>query len=351
MLIVALIAVLLLAAAAGLAFSAIREPRSQNLDRIEAYGYQAKASPVIVNKKQARKAVDSFASSIGNAAASRLRGLREEELQRELVSAGFYGIGARRFVGYRVLLTIALPVVLIWAFGLLGSSTPLLLLLGVLGVVVGWVGPTFVVHRRARMRLQRIDDTLPELIDLLVVTLEAGVGFAAAMRMSAERLEGPLGDEVRLTIQEQALGLSTLVALENWLQRCETPSVRSFVRAMVQGDRLGVSIGQILRNLAVEMRARRKQVIEERAQKAPVKILFPLVFDLSGDLRDHPRARALHDLLVAEVARSCPPALLFSPRRAPARRLRRAGSRRGPAGRRSGPLRSGWRRGACGRCS
>ncbi len=119
---------------------------------------------------------------------------------------------------------------------------------------------------------------MPALIDLLVVTLEAGVAFTQALRMASERLTGPLGQEVRLTIQEQSLGLSTLEALENWLRRCDTPAVRSFVRAMVQGDRLGVSIGQILRNQAVEMRARQKHVIEERAQKAPVKILFPLVF-------------------------------------------------------------------------
>ncbi len=98
------------------------------------------------------------------------------------------------------------------------------------------------------------------------------------MRMASERLSGPLGEEIRLTIQEQALGLSSLEALENWLRRCDTPSVRSFVRAMVQGDRLGVSIGAILRNQAIEMRARQKAVVQERAQKAPVKILFPLVF-------------------------------------------------------------------------
>ena len=119
---------------------------------------------------------------------------------------------------------------------------------------------------------------LPELIDLLVVTLEAGVAFAAALQIAAERLQGPLGEEVRLTIQEQTLGLSMTEALENWLARCDTPSVRSFCRSMIQGDQLGVSIGQILRNLAVEMRARRKQTIEERAQKTPIKILFPLVF-------------------------------------------------------------------------
>jgi tight adherence protein C len=116
------------------------------------------------------------------------------------------------------------------------------------------------------------------MIDLLVVTLEAGIGFVQALNLAADRLTGPLGDEVRLTIQEQTLGLSMLEALENWLKRCDTPNVRSFVRAMVQGDRLGVSIGTILRNQAVEMRARQKAQVAERAQRAPIKILFPLVF-------------------------------------------------------------------------
>jgi tight adherence protein C len=96
--------------------------------------------------------------------------------------------------------------------------------------------------------------------------------------MTSERLSGPLGDELRLTLQEQRLGLSPVESLDNWLQRTDTPAVRAFVRAMTQGERLGISVGQILRNLAIEMRKRRRATAEERAQKAPIKILFPLVF-------------------------------------------------------------------------
>jgi tight adherence protein C len=81
-----------------------------------------------------------------------------------------------------------------------------------------------------------------------------------------------------LTIQEQNMGLTTAEALRNMLGRADTPAVRSFVRAVTQGETLGVSIGDILRSLATEMRKRRRAVAEERAQKAPVKILFPLVF-------------------------------------------------------------------------
>ncbi len=148
---------------------------------------------------------------------------REAEIQHELISAGFFNVGPRRFLGYRVLATVLLPILSLWLFALTGRLWS--------GVVpgragrsaLGWVGPNIVIHRRARQRLQTIDEGLPGLIDLLVVTLEAGVAFTAALRLASERLTGPLGDEIRLTIQEQSLGLSTLEALENWLKRCDTP--------------------------------------------------------------------------------------------------------------------------------
>jgi tight adherence protein C len=275
-----IIAVLMLAVAVALVTSAVLEPRvrrSEHISQIEAYGYSGRIDDT-KTKKPARKTIDDLAGSLGNWVATRVLSIKEDEVQRELIAAGYFNIGARKFLGYRVLATIIMPIVFGWLLGL-GGASAIVVLLGVLaGIGLGWVGPSFYVHRRAAQRLQSIDRALPNLIDLLVVTLEAGVAFTGALRMSSERLTGALGEEIRLTIQEQSLGLSTLEALENWLRRCDTPSVRSFVRAMVQGDKLGVSIGAILRNQAVEMRARQKHMIEERAQKAPVKILFPLVF-------------------------------------------------------------------------
>ena len=282
MILLLVLAVMLFAVAVSLGVSAALEGRvrrHENLTQITAYGYtglpDAPPQPPRVSR---RKSFDQLATSMGDFVARHIVNLHEEEIQRELITAGFYRVGARRFLGYRALAAIGLPIVCIWLFGLGGAPFLVIAICALIGFVVGWVGPNFVVHRRGRMRLRSIDDGLPGLIDLLVVTLEAGVGFTQALRMASERLSGPLGEEVRLTIQEQSLGLSTLEALENWLRRCDSPAVRSFVRAMVQGDRLGVSIGQILRNQAVEMRARQKHIIEERAQKAPIKILFPLVF-------------------------------------------------------------------------
>jgi tight adherence protein C len=274
--------VALIGFAAALAASALLQPRirrAENLTQIENYGYLGK--PAATPKPpgmSTRKSLDKLANSLGEFVSRRLVNFREEEIQRELISAGFYRIGPRRFLGYRALAAILLPFVLMWLAGLAGASPVWVVLFGFIGFAVGWLGPNFFLHRKAHGRLRTIDESLPALIDLLVVTLEAGVAFTQALRMASERISGPLGQEVRLTIQEQSLGLSMLEALENWARRCNTPAVRSFVRSMVQGDRLGVSIGQILRNQAVEMRARQKALIEERAQKAPVKILFPLVF-------------------------------------------------------------------------
>ena len=134
------------------------------------------------------------------------------------------------------------------------------------------------LKRRARKRLYDIDYALPSMIDLLVVTVEAGLGFSSAMQVAAEKLQGPLGDELRLTMQEQRMGLATRDALKNMADRADTAGMRTFVRAIVQGEQLGVSIGQILRALAVDMRKLRRAMAEERAHKAPVKMLFPLVF-------------------------------------------------------------------------
>src|SRR5688500_16964073 len=140
------------------------------------------------------------------------------------------------------------------------------------------MGPLTYVRRRARYRLESIDRGVPDLIDLLVVTIEAGLGLGASLSVAAERLEGPLGDEIRLALQEQRMGRGVTETLKGIQQRADTQAVRSFVRSIAQGETLGVSIGTIMRNLAVETRVRRRQYAEERAQKAPVKMLFPLIF-------------------------------------------------------------------------
>jgi tight adherence protein C len=276
----AVLGVVLVAVAIGSVVLAAVEPRvrrAEKLGLIDVYGYAAPTESDL-DVAPARRTLDGLAATLGDFATKHLSRLREEEVQKKLIAAGFFKLGARRFIGYQVLTTIGLPLVIVWLLILGGSSAASILLLAIIFGALGWIVPGFLLSMRARKRLSDIDYAMPELIDLLVVMLEAGIGFAGGLRMASERIGGALGDELRLTIQEQNLGLSTMDALENWLARCDTPAVSSFVRAMVQGERLGISIGQVLRNLALEMRKRRRQAAEERAHKSAIKILFPLVF-------------------------------------------------------------------------
>ena len=202
---------------------------------------------------------------------------KADEVRRQLVAAGMYRVTANKFLGYRILATVAMPLVWIW-FATTVSLSTLIAFIGTIACAyLGWALPLRIVKDRAKRRLAEVDYELPELIDLLVVTVEAGLGFVGSLQMASGRLAGPLGDELRLTLQEQNMGLSINEALANTMACCDTASMRSFVRSIVQGETLGVSIGQIMRDLAAEMRRRRKASAEERAQKAPIKILFPLV--------------------------------------------------------------------------
>lgn len=272
----------LVAAAAALIARGLLTPRirtGRTVDQVAAYGFTVPAPELPrAQRTPVLGLVDSVAARIGGVLATRFGTAREARIRLELVSAGIYSITPRRFLGYRALSLLAIPALVLWV-ATSAHLAPVLTVLGVvLALVAGWVLPNAIVDRRKRERFARIDRELPELIDLLVVTVEAGLGFNASLQVAARRLDGPLGDELRLTLQEQGLGLSTGEALRNMLVRSETPAMRSFVRSILQGEQLGVSIGQIMRNLAREMRLRRRQDAEERAQKAPVKMLFPLVF-------------------------------------------------------------------------
>jgi tight adherence protein C len=202
--------------------------------------------------------------------------INEDEIRTQLTAAGMYGTTPLTFVGARALAAAGMGGFLL-LLAVLGGG-PMLFFAALIAALLGWRVPNIVLERRGKERLVQIDRDMPELVDLLIVTVEAGVGFNASMQLAGGRMTGPLGDELRLSMQEQRMGLSTSESLSKMMKRVDTPSMRSFVRSILQGEQLGVSIGQILRNLASEMRKRRRAAAEERAQKAPIKLLFPLVF-------------------------------------------------------------------------
>jgi tight adherence protein C len=271
-----IVGTLLLGTSVGLLLRALAVPRlriAAQMRQLETYGFAEETAPV---EREATRPLAQLAERVGRATAARAPWLKPLA-PRELLAAGKYEVSADTFHGYRVLSTVGLGGFMLFV-AVAGSGGALMILLAVLTGLIAWMFPAAAVRTRGQRRLDRIDRDLPDLIDVLTVTIEAGLGFGGSLQLVANRFQGPLGDELRLALQEQTMGLATDAALVNMLERCETPSVRSFVRAVLQGNALGVSIGAMLRNVAAETRKRRRALARERAQKAPLKLLFPLVF-------------------------------------------------------------------------
>jgi tight adherence protein C len=270
-----------LAAASGfLALRAIglaQADRRRTLDQIAAYGFQSEASATI-EPRDLRSVFGELATNTGERALARFDGLKagESGLRKLLNSAGMYQTSVASFVGTRILGAFS-GAALFALFAVTGKVDVRMTVGSLLLAMMGWFGPKAVVQRRARLRLERIDREVPELVDLLVTTVEGGVGFGTGLQLASRSIEGPLGQELRLVLREQSLGLTPEEALRNLSVRVDSPATRAFTQALVQGESLGVSIGQILRDLAIDMRKRRRQSAEERAQKTPTKILFPLI--------------------------------------------------------------------------
>jgi tight adherence protein C len=257
-----------------LAFDHLR--RRETLAQIDAYGFGDAAAPA-APRPGLREQTNRAATAIGTVALRWQSEAKQRKLLTLLRRAGHYRTQPETFLGYRIAAATLLP--LFWLLLLVDGGAFGVKALLIVCLVAGfaWILPTFVLERRATKRLHQVDREMPELVDLLVTTVEAGVGFASSLQLVARRVEGPLGQELRLALQEQNMGMTIEEALQHMLERIDSASVRAFVQAILQGQMLGVSIGKILRDLAIDMRKRRRQAAEERAQKAPTKILFPLV--------------------------------------------------------------------------
>jgi tight adherence protein C len=272
---------LFLAASAALLVRAVAAPRlriAAQIRQIKSYGFDESEVGIAGTPESPglRTQLIDLADRIGHRASG--TGWRAPIEVRTLRAAGMYNVTPEAVQGFRVMLAVGVPALLLLEGLASGKVTTMTLALPAAFAGLSWLIPPILIRRRGQSRMDQVDRALPELIDVLTATVEAGLGIAGSLQLVADRFSGPLGQELRLTLQEQSLGLSTEQALTNMLERCDTPSVRSFVRAVVQGEALGTSIGSMMRNLAIETRKRRRQAAQEKIQKAPVKLLFPLVF-------------------------------------------------------------------------
>ena len=143
--------------------------------------------------------------------------------------------------------------------------------------VGGFMVPGFVVGMRARKRREELRAQLPDALDLLAVSVEAGLGFDGAIAKLTEHMEGALQEEFSLTLGEMRIGESRHDALKKLAERSGAPEVASFCRAIIQADQLGISLGRLLRVQATDARLKRQAAAEEKAMKSPIKMLFPTV--------------------------------------------------------------------------
>jgi tight adherence protein C len=277
---IAVAGVLLLGAGITILVANLSKSRgsSATIDQIQTYGYVAEATGGSDAESASHRPIDSLAGRIGDWTARRSSRFSEAQIREKLVAAGMYGTTPRKVLGYQVLCAIAFSLVVLWLIPAMGHSLVVAVVLAVAAGVGGWFAPTYYVELKRRARMDKVDKQMPDMIDLLVVTIEAGLGILASMRVASESMSDPLGQELRLTLQEQRMGLSVGQAIESLGRRADCGNMRIFVRAITQGERLGVSMGTTMRNLSLEMRKRRRAMAEEKAQKMPIKMLFPLIF-------------------------------------------------------------------------
>ena len=167
------------------------------------------------------------------------------------------------------------------AFGitaLIGTSVTLRIVLVALGLVIGFFAPNLYLYQVGYDRSKRMQRELPDAIDLMTISVESGLGFDAAVQQVARATEGPLADEFARMLREMQIGASRSDALRSLADRTSVPEIRSFVSAMVQADAFGIPIAQVLRVQSSEIRVKRRQRAEEKAQQVPVKITIPLIF-------------------------------------------------------------------------
>lgn len=206
-------------------------------------------------------------------------GQREQTITR-LSAAGIAGQWeAMEWKGLQYSLSLLLALIFVGLFLLLHSGFTMCILMGIVGFLIGYLLPNSWLNVKAKQRQLGINTMLPDVLDLLTVSVEAGLGFDAALLKVVEKQKGVLAEEFLRVLQEIKMGRPRRDALRDLAKRNKpAEDLSNVVASLVQADQLGISIGGVLRNQAIQIRQKRRQRAEEKAQKAPVKMMIPLVF-------------------------------------------------------------------------
>lgn len=200
-----------------------------------------------------------------------------EKAQKKLVYAGMNErMDGNTWAALRIISLLGTMILFFVVVGTFSSPMQKVMLFGLM-LAIGFLGPESILNRRIDARRKEMEQSLPDIIDLLVISVEAGLGFEAAMGRVVQAVPGELSREFSRTLQETRVGVSRHKALRSLSERTDVDDLNAFVLALIQADQFGVSIARMLRVQADEMRVRRRQRAQEKAFAAPVKLVFPLV--------------------------------------------------------------------------
>lgn len=203
-------------------------------------------------------------------------GSYEAKLDRWLALAGRpVSMPLEKLIIGKPILALAGAVLSIFVFR--GSPTPQSFGIGLVITVLGYFLPDLLVYNKGIKRQQAIQLELPNTLDQMLISVEAGLGFEAAMARAGQYGEGPLAQELTRTLQDMQVGRPRQEAYQAMADRSSVAELRSFVRAVVQADKYGIGLAKVLRTQAKQSRVKRRQRAEEKAMKLPVKVLFPLL--------------------------------------------------------------------------
>jgi tight adherence protein C len=201
-----------------------------------------------------------------------------ERTEKRLALAGYPGnLRVGDWLGIKAIGALIGAGIFFLLVGVLGGNVPAGIGLGVVGFMIGYIGPEFWLGGRVRKRQKLILLQIPDALDLLTISVRAGLGFDGALGKVVEKLKGPLTDEFRRALAEIRVGKSRREALRDIVPRTEVPALTNFIGAIIQAEQLGVSISKVLQVQSEQLRIERRQRAEEMAAKAPIKMLFPLV--------------------------------------------------------------------------
>lgn len=225
-----------------------------------------------------QRVIRPFLRSLAQVVLSRTPQSTLDGIRRNLLLAGSPGnLDVRDFLGIKGLSGLACGA--LTAFVLTGAVPTLFLMGGMLGgALIGYVLPNLWLRSRIQSRQKEIQRTLPDALDLLTISVEAGLGFEAALVRVTQKWKNALAEEFSHALAEMRMGVSRRDALAAIVTRTDVPDVATFIAAIIQADQLGVSIARVLHTQAAQMRMQRRLRAEELAHKAPVKMVFPMIF-------------------------------------------------------------------------